>query len=84
MAQTSVHPATLRVSGCCKNLFPEGKTATFWLKVRTSHFQRGTSSPPTAGLTCAPKRCETPAPGTEAAVRATESNTHNLAPKLAI
>jgi len=81
MAQTSVHPSTLRVSGCCKNLFPEGKPTTFWLKFRTPHFPREQSSLPTAGFTCAPKSCETPTLETEAAADAKNSQTLNLPPK---
>lgn len=83
MAQTSVHPSSLRVSGCCKKLFPEGKTSTFWLKLRTAHCLKERSSLPPAGFTSAPKRCETPTLGTAAAGQATESQTYNLAPKLA-
>lgn len=62
VAQGNSHPSRLRVSGCSfqKNLFPEGKTTTFWLKSRTPHLPRETSSLPTAGFTCAPQRCKTP------------------------
>lgn len=84
MAQTSVRPSRLGVSGCCKNFFPEGETTTFWLKFRTAHSTRETSSLPTAGFTSAPKRCETSTLGTEVAVHSTERQAHNLAPKLAI
>lgn len=44
VAQTSVHPFRLRVSGGCSDIFPEGKTTALWLKFRILHFLREKST----------------------------------------
>lgn len=63
---------------------PRRKNNCFVVKIQNTSFSEREEHPPAVGTTCALKRWEIPALGTEISVHDSESQTHNSASKLAI